>query len=1166
MRHIPSHIRRIQELFELQVMLQPTGHAISDGTTTLTYQQLNEQVNRLAHYLHQQGIKSGEKISIFTEKSIEAMVAILAILKVGAVYVPLSPESSNQTVEHILKEIDFKLAFGSSSSIDRIHSLSRARVNIVALEEIATLTSDFSSENLNVVSECDQAYVIYTSGTTGHPKGVLVNHHSLLHTYNSWKEIYQLNSNDVHLQMANFSFDVFTGDWIRALCSGAKLVLCPTKLLLNPPQLYHFIVQQRINCAEFVPAVLRLLSGFIKQHYLPLRSFRLLLCGSDKWTMKEYRLAQHLFAPARVISSYGSTETTIDSTFFEETSGSSSIGSLPDSAIVPIGKPFEHTNIYILDSTGKAVKEGETGEIYIGGAGVAHGYLGRAELTRERFLPDAFTSSSNATMYKTGDIGQRLKDGNFAFLGRSQMHIKINGHRVDISEIEAIINAHPKVNYGVVIPVETLSHVVLKCFCIFNQETSMAQEELVDYLHQHLPSYCIPHEFYEIEETALTVNGKINRNADAQVIKRKIEPKIIIPRDNLEIQLADIWKEVLGIDEVGIENKFFDLGGNSLLFVNMIQKVNEALRIDLPATISALTINELSEKIQQFLLSCGNNLTPEQESLRVQRIAIIGGGPAGLSACIEIFKKIKAYGITRRIEVSVFEKSPVIGHGLPYSKSEDCYILNLSKEVMEPSYGEAGHFSRWLKEIKEAPQDTDFPPRHYFGKYLEYLGQNLLKKQYDGSVRIYYHTNTLVKKVIRKSDNHFQIETTKGYYKSDYAILCTGHMPADSYREFVGERGYIANPWKNNIFDHINPKSDVAILGTRLTAIDVALKLSSINHQGKIIMVSHTGMLPAVLAKKIPSYPLRHLTLENLSQLTQLGLEPLSLKVLMNLFWREIREAERDPDINFESIKKSYKDISALDWLNKEIAQSESGNPKPWQQVLFAMYPIVPILWSMLTLTDQYKFLNKYQSLFLTYLAAFPLDNAYKIRKLIESKQLEVTGGLADVSLEDGRYSLKLDDRSISAEYLINATGPGYNAAFVPACEELIKQGVVRPHEFGGIDVDSQTLQVLNRYGEPQPKLFAVGELTRGACLATTDMTRVAIQTGRISTCIAHHLLQRPIASSINTYLRPATIVQQAARTVNTMGLFGRRPITAVVTGAIMAAGGIAQHHMSKHY
>jgi uncharacterized NAD(P)/FAD-binding protein YdhS len=490
-------------------------------------------------------------------------------------------------------------------------------------------------------------------------------------------------------------------------------------------------------------------------------------------------------------------------------------------------------------------------------------------------------------------------------------------------------------------------------------------------------------------------------------------------------------------------------------------------------------------------------------------IAIIGGGPGAISLCKQLYDDHNLANLdefNEDLEISIFEKGDQIGAGLPYATKEDCYILNLPKEIMEPIYGQSGHFAKWLETQKDCPQDTKYPPRRFFGRYLEFLAKEMKTEGLKKGFKITYHLNEEVVDISRLDGDiiGYEIKTQSGKYVTNYVVLATGHMPSTNYTQFIGQKGYTGNPWDTEFYQHLNPVSDIGVIGTRLTAIDVALKLHASNHRGKIHMISRRGLLPTVLSRELPSYALKYLTLNTFTHLTKDYLEPLKLNDLIDLFWKEVSEAE-GKTCNLNTIVTSSKDMSAQDWLTKEIHQAELGDRK-WQQVLFAFYSIIPNVWSMLHFKDQKRFLNEFYGLFITYLAAFPLDNAYKIMDLIKSGQLTVNGGLNDIVFNKDKFQLKQHNRNLSVNYLINATGSGYQTSSIPLYRTMFNRGLIAEHHLGGIKVVPQTLQVIDNIGRAHKSMYALGEPTRGACLLTADMSRVSAQASRVSYCLSQSI------------------------------------------------------------
>jgi amino acid adenylation domain-containing protein len=443
------------------------------------------------------------------------------------------------------------------------------------------------------------AYVIYTSGSTGKPKGVAIAHQNLVNAYLAWEDVYQLRTSCTsHLQMASFSFDVFSGDLVRALCSGAKLVICPRKWLIEPEKLYELMLQEKVDCAEFVPAVLRNLIQYLERTKQDLRFMRLLIVGSDSWHIKEYQQFQRFCsAQTRLINSYGASEATIDSSYFESTALSLSIDRL-----VPIGRPFANTQIYILDSHLQPVPIGVAGELHIGGAGLARSYLNQPKLTDQKFIPNPLSNEPGDRLYKTGDLGRYLPDGTIEFLGRLDNQIKIRGFRIEIGEIEAELSQHPAVKQTVIVDREDQpGNKRLVAYFVPNQEQVPSPDELRRFLKEKLPDFMLPSAFVHLDVLPLTPNGKVNRQAlpAPDPFHMGGEVSFVPPRTLTEETLASIWADLLGLERVGIHDDFFDLGGHSLLATQVISRLREALSVELPLRylFESSTIAELAELV-----------------------------------------------------------------------------------------------------------------------------------------------------------------------------------------------------------------------------------------------------------------------------------------------------------------------------------------------------------------------------------------------------------------------------------------------------------------------------------------------------------------------------------------------------------------------------------------
>jgi amino acid adenylation domain-containing protein len=446
----------------------------------------------------------------------------------------------------------------------------------VALESEENPSNTATPENL--------AYVTYTSGSTGRSKGVAVNRSSLVNAYLGWETAYGLRSGVTsHLQMASFSFDVFSGDLMRSLCSGGKLVLCDREKLLAPQKLYELMRQQKIDFAEFVPAVLRNLIQYLEESGQRLDFMKIVVCGSDSWYASEYEKFRQFCGPeTRLINSFGITEATIDSCYFE-----SATGNLAGEQLVPIGRPFPNTQLYILDAALGPVPIGVPGELHVGGAGLARGYLNRPELTAQKFIANPFCEEISAfgpsnRLYKTGDLARYLPDGNIELIGRIDNQVKIRGFRIELAEIEAALSQHPAVlESAVLVWSETNARKRLVAYVVPDareQNSSLSSSELRQFLQERLPEYMVPSAFVLLEKLPLTPNGKLDRAAlpAPDLTRSELFETFAAPCSSLEQQLASIWMEVLGIERVGIHDNFFELGGDSILSIQIVAKANRA--------------------------------------------------------------------------------------------------------------------------------------------------------------------------------------------------------------------------------------------------------------------------------------------------------------------------------------------------------------------------------------------------------------------------------------------------------------------------------------------------------------------------------------------------------------------------------------------------------------
>jgi amino acid adenylation domain-containing protein/thioester reductase-like protein len=563
----------IHELFEVQAARTPDAVAVVDGDRRLSYRELNRWANRLANRLRELGVGPDVLVGLYLERSLDLMAGLLGVLKAGGAYVPLDPAYPGQRLAAIVEDAEPRVLLTQRALVD---DLPPNAAHIICLD---TTESELGSEaNPGRAAASDNlAYMIYTSGTTGKPKGVMVTHGGLCNAYRAWEDAYRLRSEaTTHLQMASCAFDVFTEDWTRALCSGGKLVLCPREVLLEPARLYDLMRRERVDFAEFVPSALRSLAQHLEESGQSLDFMRLLIAGSDVWYAGEYQKIRRLCGPqTRLINSYGLTEATIDSTYFE-----SAELNLCEERPVPIGRPFANTRIHVLDRNLQPVPIGVLGELHVGGSGLARGYSKDSELTAKKFIPDPFSSCPGDRLFRTGDLARYLPDGCVELLGRTDHQVKVRGFRIDPGEIESVLCQHPGVRQAAVVAHGDTPD--SKRLVAYLTRPAPEPQDLRGFLREKLPEYMVPSSFVMLNALPLSPNGKVDRKAlpAPERPRAELSPSFELPRSDVEKTLAGIWAEVLQLDQVGIRDNFFDLGGHSLALVRVMSRVRVALKVE----------------------------------------------------------------------------------------------------------------------------------------------------------------------------------------------------------------------------------------------------------------------------------------------------------------------------------------------------------------------------------------------------------------------------------------------------------------------------------------------------------------------------------------------------------------------------------------------------------
>ncbi len=571
----------IHQLFEEQVEKTPDAIAVVFEDEQLTYQQLNEKANQLAHYLKGLGVGTDVLVGLYVERSVDIMVGILGILKAGGAYVPLDPKYPSERLALMIQEAQVEVILTQQHLIN---SLLKTEAKIICLDtDWQVISSSHSPQSSpSPQSPNDLAYVIYTSGSTGKPKGVAMPHRPLVNLITWQLQTSTIEPQSRTLQYTPISFDVSFQEIFSTLTTGGTLVLITDETRRNPSSLLQLLQQQHIN-RLFLPFVaLQQLAEVVQLEGILLSSLQEVITAGEQLRITE--AIAHLFTHlphCTLHNHYGPSETHVVTAY-------TLTGSAQDWAMLPpIGHPIANTQIYLLDAYGQPVPIGVAGELYIGGAGMARGYLHRPELTAKKFVSHPLSHESTAKLYRTGDLARYLPDGNVEFLGRLDDQVKIRGFRIELGEVEAVLNQHPHVFNTVAIAREDIpGDKRLIAYIILEPQATPSQSELREFLRQKLPDYMIPSVFVFLDKFPLTPNGKINRRAlpKPELTLQEREETFIAPRNELEEKLAVIWQEILKIEPIGIHDNFFELGGHSLLTVSLVTKIETTLGKKLPIT------------------------------------------------------------------------------------------------------------------------------------------------------------------------------------------------------------------------------------------------------------------------------------------------------------------------------------------------------------------------------------------------------------------------------------------------------------------------------------------------------------------------------------------------------------------------------------------------------
>ncbi|WP_373540196.1 amino acid adenylation domain-containing protein [Chamaesiphon sp.] len=614
----------LHQLFEAQVARTPDAIAICYERQQLTYRQLNDRANQLAHRLQAVGVKPEVLVGIGLERSLELIIGILGILKAGGAYVPLDPTYPQERLAYMLGDAQVPVLVTSSHSRSVFGGYGGEIVCVDELDpELARanpVVAGLTPDNL--------AYIIYTSGSTGRPKGVLVTHANVGRLFDATQEWYRFDDRDVWTLFHSYAFDFSVWELWGALIYGGRLVIVPVNASRSPQEFYELLERERVSVLNQTPSAFRQLLRVASDPQAAKLGLRLVIFGGEALDLHSLQpwFAKYGDKTPQLVNMYGITETTVHVTCRP-------IGIADLERGSTIGRPIPDLELYILDPELQQVKIGVEGEMYVGGAGVARGYLNRPELTAERFIPHPFRMASGDVLYKTGDLARYLPNGDIEYLGRIDNQVKIRGFRIELGEIESTLARQPQVQAAVVVVTEDEpGDLRLVAYLVPASETPIAIGDLRAKLREQLPDYMVPSSFVCVAAIPLTANGKIDRQALVALPNSSpsLPPKTVGAGISIVAILTTIWAEILRVESVGIEDNFFDLGGNSLLGLKVIDRIQ--IRFQLKVAVVRLyqypTIRSMAAYLTEAMQ--GRSIVPTPEPIAAPNpathtgIAVIG--------------------------------------------------------------------------------------------------------------------------------------------------------------------------------------------------------------------------------------------------------------------------------------------------------------------------------------------------------------------------------------------------------------------------------------------------------------------------------------------------------------------------------------------------------------
>ena len=597
--------KTIIDFFRKQVDQYPNKAAVVFKEKSLTYQQLDQQSNQLAAYLQERGVKEETIVGICLEHSLEMVISILAVVKAGGTYLSIDPEHPKDRINYILADSGLEIMI-SLSTLSAVLSKENSQCILLDTDQEAIAQELTTAPETNVKAN-HSAYVIYTSGSTGNPKGVVIEHRSVVRLFFNEEPLFNFNENDIWTLFHSFCFDLSVWEMYGALLFGGTVIIVPKETSKDPEAFATLLRKEEVTVLTQTPgAFYNVQDAYLSKGSQ--NSIRYIIFAGEALLPTRLKEWKSSYPDCSLINMYGATETTVHATYMEITEKEIASG------LSNIGNAIPTFECLLLDENLQQVQLNVPGEIYVGGTGLARAYLNREELTAERFIPHPFKADENARLYKTGDLGLRLSDGSIKYIGRLDNQMKIRGYRVELGEIEASLNNEPSVDQGIALAIDDgLGNKRLVAYVV--SKGAFSQSEMKAYLKQKLPAYMVPSLIVNLDAFPLTANGKVDKKAlsERELNSSLDDAEFKEASNEFEQIISEIWSDVLQLEQIDVRHDFFDLGGDSLSSIRAMNRINEMLELDLrvnlifqKSTIADLAL-EVEETIKRLLMEVDNS-------------------------------------------------------------------------------------------------------------------------------------------------------------------------------------------------------------------------------------------------------------------------------------------------------------------------------------------------------------------------------------------------------------------------------------------------------------------------------------------------------------------------------------------------------------------------------